>query len=137
MDYKAEAGRRIKAARLARNLSLESLKKLTADRLSGQRISNYEQGLRMPGPHEALILGEVLGYDPAHFLCVDRQLNPQEQRLLRDFRALPEKDRNDYVRRIEALASIYREPVPDEKLKDWKATSEPEPSPKKKARSKK
>lgn len=40
----------------------------------------------------------------------------QEQELLKNFRALPERDRNDYARRIEVLALAYREPVPDERL---------------------
>jgi len=43
-------------------------------------------------------------------------MTQQEQRLLRNFRALPEKDRNDYDRRIEVLALAYVEAVPDERL---------------------
>jgi hypothetical protein len=45
-------------------------------------------------------------------------MTPQERDLMRNFRALPEKDRNEYSRRIEVLAMAYREPVPDERLSD-------------------
>ncbi len=43
-------------------------------------------------------------------------MTPQENQLLRDFRALPENDRADYSRRIGVLAMAYKEPVPDERL---------------------
>lgn len=73
----------------------------------------------MLGPKESLALSAVLGVTPSHLLCVDVQedeMTPQELELLRDFRALPERDRNEYSRRIQVLALAYREPVPDERL---------------------
>jgi transcriptional regulator with XRE-family HTH domain len=119
MNYKKEAGRRLKAARNAKNLTLEELSKRLGGVLSPSRLSNYEQGTRMIGVQESLALYNVLGVPPAHLLCVDveeDEMTTQETELLRNFRALPEKDRNDYARRIEVLALAYREPVPDERL---------------------
>lgn len=119
MNYKREAGRRLRAARTAKRLTLEELSARVGKLLSASRLSNYEQGLRMIGVQEALALYPHLGVEPSYLLCVDvgeDDLTAQENELLRNFRALPEKDRNDYSRRIEALSLVYREPVPDEKL---------------------
>ncbi len=53
-------------------------------------------------------------------------MTEQETRLLRNFRALPEKDRNDYGRRIEVLALAYMEPVADERMTgNWTAPKPP------------
>lgn len=109
----------MRAARLAKGLTLDQLSAKVGKLLSPSRLSNYEQGLRMIGVQETLALYEHLGVEPSHLLCVDvneGDLTPQESELLRSFRALPEKDRNDYARRIAALSLVYREPVPDEKL---------------------
>ena len=124
MNYKTEIGKRIKAAREALDVSLEELSKLTDGLLSKSRIGNYEQGTRMPGPAEANILATALNADAAWLMCLRQEFNKQELALVRNFRALPEKDRVDYSRRIEVLALAYREPVPDEKL-----TSPPKPVP--------
>lgn len=119
MNYKKEAGKRLRAAREAKRWTLGELSKRIGGLLSTSRLSNYEQGIRMVGVAEALALYRVLGVQPAHLLCVDVEegdMTPQETRVLRNFRALPEKDRNDYDRRIEALALVYVEPVADERL---------------------
>lgn len=119
MNYKKEAGRRLKEAREAKGWTLRELSGRLGRILSESRLSNYEQGIRMIGVKEALALYGVLGIQPAHLLCVDVEeadMTPQEVELLRNYRALPEKDRNDYSRRIEVLALAYREPVPDERL---------------------
>lgn len=119
MNYKKEAGRRLKAAREDKGWTLGELSKRLGNILSPSRLSNYEQGTRMIGVREALALHSVLGVQPSHLLCVDieeGEMTPQEMELLRNFRALPEKDRADYARRIGVLALAYREPVPDEKL---------------------
>jgi transcriptional regulator with XRE-family HTH domain len=118
-DYKKEAGRRLREARRSKNLTLEELSARVGKLLSPSRLSNYEQGIRMIGVKEALALHSILGVQPSHLLCVDIEdgdMTQQETELLRNFRALPEKDRNDYARRIEVLALAYREPVPDERL---------------------
>lgn len=95
---------------------MEELSRHTGGRLSKSRISNYEQGIRMPGPAEANVLAEVLGVDAAWIMCLQSVFTSQAIELMRNWMALPEKDRNDYFRRIEVLALAYREPVPDEKL---------------------
>jgi transcriptional regulator with XRE-family HTH domain len=121
MNFKVESGRRLQAARQNKRLSLAKLSQLLDGLLSPSRISNYEQGTRGFTIKEAKALGRVLGVDPAYLLCADTEdedMTPQERDLMRNFRALPEKDRNEYSRRIEVLAMAYREPVPDERLSD-------------------
>lgn len=122
MNFKKETGARIRAARKAffkdREMTLDELSKLTSGVLSASRISNYEQGLRLPKPQDALILGKALGVAPSYLLCIDAEdeMLPEEQDLLRNWRALPENERRAYGRRIQALALVYRDAVPDEKL---------------------
>ena len=119
MNYKRESGKRLRAAREVKKLTLQELSQRLGGLLSPSRLSNYEQGTRMIGVSEALALQGVLGVQPSHLLCVDvgeGEMTPQETSLLRNFRALPENDRADYSRRIEVLAMAYREPVPDERL---------------------
>lgn len=119
-----ESGKRLKKAREAKHLTLRGLSKLTNGVLSPSRLSNYEQGLRQMGTDEVLALYKHLSVSPAYLLCVDVEgdMTRQEEELLRAFRALPERDRNDYSRRIEVLAMAYREPVPDERLNDtWRS----------------
>ena len=129
MDFKKASGKRLRAVRESQHLTLEELSKKLNGWLSPSRLSNYEQGTRQLGIEEALALGPALGVEPAHLLCVDiggGEMTEQETRLLRNFRALPEKDRNDYGRRIEVLAQVYREPVPDERLSpNWTAPKPP------------
>ena len=130
MDTKREAGRRLREARTAKGLTLEELSSKVGGLLSASRISNYEQGLRQIGIKEALALYRHLGVEPAYLLCVDVEegdMTAQEKELLRNFRALPEKDRNDYARRIESLSLIYREPVPDERLSPEVRRGAPKP----------
>ena len=121
MDYKKEIGRRIRRARVGLNMTLGEVSRDTDGLLSGSRISNYEQGLRYPGPEEILKLAAVLGESAAYLMCLDsgEDVNEEEQKLLRNWRALPEKDRNDYARRIASMALIYKDAMPDEKLRGW------------------
>lgn len=102
-------------------MTLHDVSKDTDGLLSGSRISNYEQGLRYPGPEEILKLAAVLGESPSYLMCLDsgEDVNEEEQKLLKNWRALPEKDRNDYARRIASMAMIYRDAMPDEKLHGW------------------
>lgn len=116
MDFKKEIGRRIAAERNRCGYSLEELSHRTQGILSKSRISNYEQGTRMPGPQEAIALATALGCDAAYLMCLQSTFTRQELELVRDFRALPERDRNDYFRRISVLALAHKEPVADERL---------------------
>lgn len=125
MDFRKETGRRLKEARKAKGYTLHGLSAAVRGVLSPSRLGNYEQGTRAMGTEEALALGPVLDVEPGFLLCVEGggEMTKQELELLRDFRALPEKDRNAYVRRISVLAMAYREPVPDEKLSPaWDAS---------------
>lgn len=119
MDYHHEIGRRVAQERNKHGWSLEELSRRTGGVLSKSRISNYEQGIRMPGPQEANVLAAALGCDAAWLMCLQQSFSRQELDLLRNFRALPERDRNDYQRRIEVLALAYRDPVADERLEGW------------------
>lgn len=126
MNIKKEGGRRLKAARNDKGWSQKDLERQTGGVLSASRIGNYEAGIRQMKSKEALVLAKALGVEPSYLLCVDGEeggeMTPQETLLLRNFRALPEKDRNAYARRIETLALMYREPVPDERLGvEWTA----------------
>lgn len=121
MNYKKESGRRLKAARSEKRWTLEELSKRAGGVLSASRLGNYEQGLRMMGVGECLALARVLGVQPSHLLCLDvedEEMTPEENALLRNFRALPERDRGEYARRIEVLAMAYRTPVADERLSE-------------------
>lgn len=102
-------------------MTLDQLSRDTGGELSGSRISNYEQGLRYPKPDQIIKLASALGESPAYLGCLDigDDMTEEEQRLIRNFRALPEKDRKDYARRIESIALLYKEPTPDEKLAAW------------------
>lgn len=129
MDYKKESGRRLKEAREELDWSQAKLSKnLTPPGvLSPSRIANYEQGTRALRQKEAVILGKALGKDPAYLMCLDLggEMTPTERDLLSNWRALPERERMAYARRISALALTYRDPVPDERLpSDWKAPAE-------------
>jgi transcriptional regulator with XRE-family HTH domain len=125
MDFKKASGKRLRVARKDKGITLEQLSKALKGVLSASRLGNYEQGTRAMGPEEALALSQILGVQPAYLLCVDTEdgdMTTEETELLRNFRALPERDRADYSRRISVLALAYKEPVPDEKLSSaWKA----------------
>jgi transcriptional regulator with XRE-family HTH domain len=119
MDYKKEAGKRLRKARTDKGLTLRDLSGKLGNILSESRLSNYEQGIRMLGVAEALAVYRVLGVQPSYLLCVDVEegdMTPQELELLKDFRTLPANERQAYARRIQVLALAYREPVPDERL---------------------
>lgn len=74
MNFKKESGKRIRAARAnldgGRGVTLDELSRRTNGVLSASRISNYEQGLRLPKPQDALILGQALGVTAGHLMCL-------------------------------------------------------------------
>jgi transcriptional regulator with XRE-family HTH domain len=110
---------RLTALRLAKGWKLREASVATDGLLSPSRISNYEQGLREMGIPEAKILAKAYGITAAHLLCLDEDspvLSKVEQEHIRALRALPENERNGYMRRIAAVAMAYREPVADERV---------------------
>lgn len=115
MDYKKEIGRRIRAARDEKDWTLEQLEVHTPG-LSGKRINAYENGDRMPGPSEAVILAKALSKKAAWIMAVDDiqlPISPQEETLVRNWRTLPERERMEFFRSVETLAMAYRDPVSD------------------------
>lgn len=118
-EWKERIGARIKELRELKGWSLGRLAIETGDRLKKSAISNYEQGIRMPGPEEAILLAEALGESPAHILCLDDDmpaLSKLEAELIRNMRILPENERDQYAERIAALALAYKKPVPDKRV---------------------
>ncbi len=82
-DVKKEIGKRLAKARKEwLKITIKELAQKTKT-LSAQRISNWEQGTRSPGPMEAKLLGEHLNVSPAYLLCLSdnplRALNHTEQ----------------------------------------------------------
>lgn len=119
-----EIGARLRTARERHNLTLEDVAERIDYAISVPALSHYEHGRRRPGPLEILVLAQALQADPAYLLCVDSQkpanemngLHDDELRLIRAFRRLPMDDRAQYLKRLEALARIYADPVADERL---------------------
>lgn len=119
MNFKEVIGQRIRLTRKARNWTLEELARRTGDVLSLKRINAYENGDRMPGPDEAVILAKSLGVRPAYILAVDDiqiAITQQEETLVRNWRTLNERDRMDMYRKIQALALQNRDPATDDKV---------------------
>lgn len=67
MSFKEEIGQRIAKARKDKQLTIKALSELTKT-LSIPRISNWEQGIRSPGPVEALQLAEHLDISASYLL---------------------------------------------------------------------
>lgn len=131
-QLRKETGRRIREARKKKGLTLLKLEEAIKHLITKNAINNYERGKRTPGVLEAVAIAQATDYTAAYILCVaeEDELKKQELELLRNFRALDEKDRNDYARRIATMALMHRDPVPDERLgAKWKAPSSKRPIP--------
>ena len=93
-------GKRLRAAREARDLSLSALSELTGGSYSKSRISNYELGLRRLPIEGAESLAEALGtVSAAHLLCLDDDCaaDPAETELLHTYRALDPTQRQEVL----------------------------------------
>jgi transcriptional regulator with XRE-family HTH domain len=116
MDYKNEVGRRIRAAREAKGFTLAEVSQRTDDVLTLKRINAYENGDRMPGPDEVVILAKALGQRAAYLMALDDTqiaISPIEEKLIRNWRTLPERERMEFYRQLEAMAMTYRDPIQD------------------------
>ncbi len=113
MDIAKQIGERIKKARDGKGLSLMGLSKLTGGVLSKARISNYERGIRTPGPTEILLLSTALGERAAYLMCIDTE---KERELLEHFMCLPDTQKTEYADRIKSLAKVYRKRLTDETI---------------------
>ncbi len=121
---------RLTAFRLDKGWKLREASIATDGLLSPSRISNYEQGLREMGIPEAKILAKAYGTTAAHLLCLDHDnpvLSKAETDHIRNLRALPENERNGYIRRVAAVALAYKEPVADERIPIAFNTEKPKP----------
>lgn len=119
MDYKTEIGRRIRSVRLERGWTLSELSLKTRDVLTLKRINAYENGDRMPGPAEAVILAKALGTRPAYIMAIDDiqlHISIQEEALIKNWRTLNERERMELYRKISALALASRDPVADSQV---------------------
>ena len=72
MNMKKIIGSRITQARKANGLTIKMLAERT--NLGAARIGNWEQGTRMPGPSEAMILSRELGVAASWLLCLTNDL---------------------------------------------------------------
>lgn len=114
LELTREIGRRLRAARHARGLSLAELAALTDGLYSKSRISNYEQGLRRPSVEGAQTLAEALGNVSAvHLLCLEdgeaTAMSAEEMRLLDAFRRADA----DWQRRVlDCAQAVQLDPPP-------------------------
>jgi transcriptional regulator with XRE-family HTH domain len=96
-------GDRVRAARLARGLSLADLSALTGDSLSVSSISHYELGQRRLSIEAARTLARALGgMSAAYLLCLEEdgapaKVDADEARLLAAFRAMDAEGRRQVL----------------------------------------
>ncbi|HAT3891384.1 XRE family transcriptional regulator [Legionella pneumophila serogroup 1] len=69
LNIKKEIGKRILEARKAKGLTLKALGEL-AGGLKQTRLTNWEQGVRTPGPEEIKALARALDVSPAYLMCL-------------------------------------------------------------------
>ena len=123
--FAVRAGHRIKDRRVERGWTQRELSERTGHKLSPSRIANYEQGTREPGIQEAEILAQAMHVQAAYLMGISalkNPLTPIEEELIKNWRILPQNERSNYFKRLEALALAYRIPVADENLgPGWKA----------------
>lgn len=69
MDIRERIGARICETRKKQGLTIQALSKKIGT-LSAGRISNWENGTRMPGPNEAILLSRALNVAASYLLCL-------------------------------------------------------------------
>ncbi|HHT9933302.1 TPA: helix-turn-helix domain-containing protein, partial [Legionella pneumophila] len=91
LNIKKEIGKRILEARKAKGLTLKALGEL-AGGLKQTRLTNWEQGVRTPGPEEIKSLARALDVSPAYLMCLSDETqfkeakNPSQLIPLLDYR---------------------------------------------------
>lgn len=97
---------------------LRDLKEATGIEVS--TLGNYCTGARLMKPWDAITIAGALGVRASYLLCLeDSQFvaTAEEERLIRNWRALPEKDREKFASKIETDAIPHRsDTIPDGKL---------------------
>lgn len=79
LNIKKEIGKRILAARKAKDLTLKELGKL-AGGLKQTRLTNWEQGTRAPGPEEIKLLAAALDVSPAFLMCLSDEMPMKKEK---------------------------------------------------------
>ncbi|GAN16129.1 TPA: S24 family peptidase [Legionella pneumophila] len=77
LNIKKEIGKRILEARKAKGLTLKALGEL-AGGLKQTRLTNWEQGVRTPGPEEIKSLARALDVSPAYLMCLSDEMQFKE-----------------------------------------------------------
>lgn len=77
MNIREKIGQRIYEARKAKNLTIKALGELTDD-FKQTRITNWENGLRLPGPEEIKLLAKALDVSPAYLMCLSDDKQPKK-----------------------------------------------------------
>ncbi|HDS3853604.1 TPA: helix-turn-helix domain-containing protein [Legionella pneumophila] len=77
LNIKKEIGKRILEARKAKGLTLKALGEL-AGGLKQTRLTNWEQGVRTPGPEEIKLLARALDVSPAYLMCLSDEMQFKE-----------------------------------------------------------
>ncbi|MFO9077167.1 XRE family transcriptional regulator [Legionella pneumophila serogroup 1] len=77
LNIKKEIGKRILEARKTKGLTLKALGEL-AGGLKQTRLTNWEQGVRTPGPEEIKSLARALDVSPAYLMCLSDELQFKE-----------------------------------------------------------
>ncbi|KTD20116.1 LexA family protein [Legionella londiniensis] len=91
LNIKKEIGKRIYESRKLKGLTLKALGEL-AGGLKQTRLTNWEQGVRSPGPEEIKQLAQALDVSPAYLMCLsdEKQFkeakNPSQLIPLLDYR---------------------------------------------------
>jgi transcriptional regulator with XRE-family HTH domain len=119
MDYAKEIGRRLREARKDRGWSLEDVERQTGGAVPLKNLSRYERGERMLRHEEAVILAKTLGKRLAYLMAVDDTqvvITSLEEKLIKNWRTLAERDRMKFFRQIDAMAMASRDPIPDSAL---------------------
>ncbi|HHX5328505.1 TPA: LexA family protein [Legionella pneumophila] len=73
LNIKKEIGKRILEARKAKGLTLKALGEL-AGGLKQTRLTNWEQGVRTPGPEEIKSLARALDVSPSYLMCLSDEI---------------------------------------------------------------
>lgn len=116
MSTKKEAGRRIKAAREAKELTLKDVEKLVPG-ITFNRLSNWEHGRNMIGVAEAKKLAPALGVTAAYILTLEDEPAEQREKVLLDHYRHSDVRGRDHILRIAEQESQYLVDRPDESAK--------------------
>ncbi len=80
-------------------------------------LGNWEQGTRTPDPWDIKGLAELYGARASYLMFPEESqlvITQDEEKLLRNWRALPENERDETARRLEVQALRYRTAAPDQ-----------------------